>query len=257
MKNYYQILEVDSSATLEDIKRQFHFLAQTWHPDKHRDDEHKMRAEQRFFEIKEAYDVLSDPDKRADYDYLFSASVITVGDDSKADSAGIDVEILSIIVEIANNSLVRLIQDLIRQSVRSPFRQQLERYVIEFSQSYLSEKLDELPSLRSRVISEIDVLLSNNNLRRFIERLEFLNPIDESYDWSLELDEAVAMRRAQLGLPKVAPTEHVQPQEMPIGRIRWTQIEQDQASRSHWAQELEEMQERIRQRRLRKDTADD
>lgn len=256
MKNYYQILEVDPSATSVEIKRQFHFLAQTWHPDKHRDDEHKMRAEQRFFEIKEAYEVLSDPDKRADYDTSFSA-IMAAGDDSEADSAGIDVDTLSIIVRVANTSLVRLIQDLERQSVRNPIKQQLEKYVSEFSQSGLSEKLNELPSLRSRVMSEIDMLLSNNNLRRFIERLELRNPIDERYDWSRDLDEAVATRRTQLGLPKAAPEEHVQPQEVPVGTIRWKQLEQDQASRSHWSRELEEMQERIRQRRLRRETSDD
>jgi curved DNA-binding protein len=66
-KNYYDILGVGRSAGEKEIKQAFRRLARQWHPDANPDDE---RAEERFKEINEAYEVLSDPDKRAKYDRL-------------------------------------------------------------------------------------------------------------------------------------------------------------------------------------------
>jgi curved DNA-binding protein len=66
-KDYYEILGVDRSAGDKEIKQAFRRLARQWHPDANPDDE---RAEERFKEINEAYEVLSDPDKRAKYDRL-------------------------------------------------------------------------------------------------------------------------------------------------------------------------------------------
>lgn len=66
-KDYYDILGVDRAASERDIKKAFRRLARQWHPDVNPDD---SRAEEKFKEINEAYDVLSDPDKRAKYDRL-------------------------------------------------------------------------------------------------------------------------------------------------------------------------------------------
>jgi len=66
MKNYYQILGVEKSASKEEIKRAFRKLAHKYHPDKSGGDE------ARFKEANEAYQVLSDEQKRAKYDQ-FSA----------------------------------------------------------------------------------------------------------------------------------------------------------------------------------------
>ena len=60
-KDYYQILGVAKSATADEIKKAFHKLAHQHHPDKGGDTI-------KFQEIQAAYDVLSDPDKRAAYD---------------------------------------------------------------------------------------------------------------------------------------------------------------------------------------------
>lgn len=62
MKDYYQILGVDRGASEDDIKRAFRKLAQKYHPDK------KGGDEQKFKEASEAYAVLSDKKKRAEYD---------------------------------------------------------------------------------------------------------------------------------------------------------------------------------------------
>ncbi len=65
-KDYYQILGVDKSASADEIKRAFRKLAHEHHPDKGGD-------EAKFKEINEAYQGLSDPEKRARYDQFGSA----------------------------------------------------------------------------------------------------------------------------------------------------------------------------------------
>ena len=65
MKDYYAILGVPRNASQEEIKRAYRELAKKYHPDKNRGD---PEAEERFKEINEAYAVLSDPKKRAEYD---------------------------------------------------------------------------------------------------------------------------------------------------------------------------------------------
>ena len=65
LKDYYQILGVSSDTPAEEIKKAYRKLALATHPDRNRQD---PRAEERFKEINEAYGVLSDPEKRAQYD---------------------------------------------------------------------------------------------------------------------------------------------------------------------------------------------
>ncbi|KAK8788701.1 hypothetical protein V5799_021523 [Amblyomma americanum] len=64
--DYYRLLEVPRSATLDDIQSAYRRLALKWHPDKNPGN--KDVAEFRFKEISEAYQVLSDPSKRKFYD---------------------------------------------------------------------------------------------------------------------------------------------------------------------------------------------
>ncbi len=66
-KDYYKILGVERGATNADIKRSYRKLAMQSHPDRNPGDK---RAEERFKEINEAYQVLSDPQKRSRYDQL-------------------------------------------------------------------------------------------------------------------------------------------------------------------------------------------
>jgi molecular chaperone DnaJ len=63
--DYYSTLNVPRGAKDEEIKKAYRRLAMKFHPDRNPED---REAEQRFKEIKEAYEVLSDPDKRAQYD---------------------------------------------------------------------------------------------------------------------------------------------------------------------------------------------
>lgn len=66
-KDYYKILGVDRTADQKTISQAFRRLARQYHPDVNPGDK---SAEQRFKEINEAYQVLSDPEKRAKYDQL-------------------------------------------------------------------------------------------------------------------------------------------------------------------------------------------
>jgi len=65
-KDYYQILGIDRNALEDEIKRAYRKLALQYHPDHHPDD---SESEERFKEIGEAYAVLSDPEKRKEYDF--------------------------------------------------------------------------------------------------------------------------------------------------------------------------------------------
>jgi curved DNA-binding protein len=69
-KDYYKILGVDRNASEEEIKKSYRKLAMKYHPDRNKGDK---KAEEKFKEISEAYAVLSDKEKRKQYDTFGSA----------------------------------------------------------------------------------------------------------------------------------------------------------------------------------------
>lgn len=71
-RDYYEILGVERSASDDQIKRAYRKLAKQHHPDRNPDD---PAAEQKFKEVQQAYQVLRDPDKRAQYDRFGEAGV--------------------------------------------------------------------------------------------------------------------------------------------------------------------------------------
>jgi len=79
MKNYYQLLQVNQSATADEIKRAYRKLAVLYHPDKNPD----PKAEVRFKEITEAYNIIGDATKRMQYDFLVKNPI--------SENTGIDI----------------------------------------------------------------------------------------------------------------------------------------------------------------------
>lgn len=71
-RDYYEVLEVSKNASADEIKKAYRKKAIQFHPDKNPDDK---EAEEKFKEAAEAYDVLSNPDKRARYDQFGHAGM--------------------------------------------------------------------------------------------------------------------------------------------------------------------------------------
>lgn len=84
-RDYYEILGVPKNANKDDIKKAFRKLAREYHPDVSKHDD----AEDKFKEINEAYEVLSDDDKRSRYDRFGPAGVNGNGFGGAAGGAGV------------------------------------------------------------------------------------------------------------------------------------------------------------------------
>ncbi|MBN2470727.1 MAG: molecular chaperone DnaJ [Anaerolineae bacterium] len=87
-RDYYDVLGVQRGAEPQEIKKAFRRLAQKFHPDVNREPD----AEERFKEINDAYQILSDPDKRARYDRFGHAGVSgDMGFGGYSDFSGFDI----------------------------------------------------------------------------------------------------------------------------------------------------------------------
>ena len=258
MKSYYDILEVSPDDSQEKIQEQYYFLVQAWHPDKYRNENDKQRANERIIEINEAYSVLRNPVKRAEYDsqfkHIIDSQIIdkpTIQDAviTKSQSSR---DLVSAVITIANVALEKLIEDLIDLSVYSSYEKHLEKCILDSYSSLFPNRSDEYLTLQPKVVDEINFILNrNNHLRKFIERLELHNPIDKNYNWVQELHQTIINRRTELGLPHQDDFSSDSAKPFSRVKVQWKEIEPNQPKKSSWEKELEDMQERIRQRRKR------
>src|SRR5260221_14743697 len=86
-RDYYLVLGVERTATDADIKRAYRKLAQQWHPDVNAD----PGAHDRFTEINEAYQILSDPKRLSRYDQFGRAGLGGAGAAGFEGFAGVNV----------------------------------------------------------------------------------------------------------------------------------------------------------------------
>src|SRR2546423_9558856 len=84
-KSYYEVLGVSENSSEEEIKKAYQKLALKWHPDRH-PPEKKSEAEEKFKEVGQAYKVLSDPEKRRNYDQYGSEN--SFGQNASAEGFG-------------------------------------------------------------------------------------------------------------------------------------------------------------------------
>jgi len=84
--DYYDILGVTKSASADEIKKAYRKQALEWHPDKHSGTD-KEAAERKFKEINEAYQILSDPQKKSAYDQFGHSAFAPGGFGGQAGSA--------------------------------------------------------------------------------------------------------------------------------------------------------------------------
>lgn len=82
MKNHYQTLGLNSDASHQEVRQSYRTYASKFHPDKHKGDEF---FEEKFKEIQEAHDILSDPEQRRVYDLLLFPSKDEAQPASKAE----------------------------------------------------------------------------------------------------------------------------------------------------------------------------
>ncbi len=68
MSDYYSVLGVSPKASMGEIKKAYRTLAAKYHPDKHNGNDLEELAREKLVQINEAYEVLSDENRRADYD---------------------------------------------------------------------------------------------------------------------------------------------------------------------------------------------
>ena len=89
-KDFYKALGIAESADAEEIKKVYRKLALQHHPDRFPNPKEKKEAEKKFKEISEAYYVLSDPKRRAEYDQLRKGGFRTATAEDFAQGSGFD-----------------------------------------------------------------------------------------------------------------------------------------------------------------------
>ena len=110
-RNYYEVLGVGKEATAKEIKKAYRRLAFQHHPDRNLDN--IRAAEEKFKEMQEAYEVLGDPKKRANYDRLdeniFSRATWASDFSSQTRRSGIPEEVVDTVLPYYSNFLIILL----------------------------------------------------------------------------------------------------------------------------------------------------
>ncbi len=144
-KNFYEILEVDKNASPEIIKKAYSTLAKKYHPDLQPDDK-KYEAEMKFKIINEAYETLSDEEKRANYDSQLQQQTI-----SKEDYNFIyeeNQQLKNIINELQNerNNFINNIENNPSNNTNNDLNQNIQENNTGYSKNYYDDYENALKS---------------------------------------------------------------------------------------------------------------
>lgn len=116
MKDYYTILGVTPNSSEEEIRKSYRHLAMQYHPDRNPDD---PVSEEKFKDVAEAYGVLTDPEKRREYDSCRSMG----GDYSKSQTGGFSYSQEDILKDLFKDPRFQhMFTGLLREFQRSGFR---------------------------------------------------------------------------------------------------------------------------------------
>ena len=120
--NYYDLLELSSEATKEEIKKQYHSLSKKYHPDKNNGEDTQFKK------IKEAFDVLYDDEERKKYDIQLLFGDIQFTEEDKWDDAQLKLGIC--FQKIGNYSRARLeFEKLINHYPGSEYYKRAQQYL--------------------------------------------------------------------------------------------------------------------------------
>lgn len=222
--DHYEVLGVAASASDEEIRRRYRFLALAFHPDRYqRNPEHHHLAEQQIKRINEAYRVLSDPQLRSAFDSARRAGVNEF--DSRRTSTAVYAQSLQ---EMARSSqrLHQIEQELLVA------RERLERS--EQANALLNSRLAELERLRSSERTAFDA--EQRVLRQQIEQMvRERSELERTLRSKLERAERKAQR---LG-------EDVERKNKLVEQLKHAKAEWDASSQSRFDQ-LNQRIERLR-----------
>ena len=119
-RDYYEVLGVDSSASEQEVKKAFRRIAMKYHPDRNPDDQ---KADEKFKEAQEAYEILGDADKKATYDRFGHAGLDQNGgclvytSDAAADLRCVESGgLLSIKIKNTKNSALNILLHRLRRA---------------------------------------------------------------------------------------------------------------------------------------------
>lgn len=183
-KNYYEILEVSPNASMEIIKAAYRSLAKRYHTDNGSEDNEKM------VEINEAYAILSDEAKRAEYDAQFESSTFANATKTYASGDEVSVDVLGKKVTFAKRELTgMMVHNMFNQSTIPALMQQFEHKLKKGSVLQVSEGrivTEPLTNLQDYCITVRNVLSEGmiKILAHFGIYTYSVETVKTRYDWS-------------------------------------------------------------------------
>ncbi|MCE9645152.1 MAG: DnaJ domain-containing protein [Chloroflexi bacterium] len=154
MDDLYLVLGIEPDANPEMLQERFRFLAQAYHPDKFASPKQKLLAEEEFKKINNAYQVLSNPIKRADYDKQRKYS-INYSNRNRSDTLKKAEEAAR---QRAQEELKRKAEEAARQRAREELKRKAEEAARQRAQEELKGKADQAAHQRVRAVSKSKIV---------------------------------------------------------------------------------------------------